>query len=221
MKVLANSSQKLIYRITCDVFAINKRFISIPDFIHIKSRRNNAFKSVSFLPRLNAFVISRSFSSKRDYYEVLGVNRNATKDEIKKKFRELAKKYHPDLNKDDKNAEKKFREVSEAYEVLEDDKKRQMYDNFGHSGVDGSADGGDPFSGFQGFGGFQGGGFGFSSTETIDPEDIMEMFFGQGVTMSRPAEVQLTLDFFEAVKGGDDITIETANDNRRLLLNTF
>ncbi|RYG58526.1 J domain-containing protein, partial [archaeon] len=69
--------------------------------------------------------------SKRDYYEILGVPKGASKDEIKKKFRELAKKYHPDLNKDDKGAEKKFQEVSEAYEVLEDDNKRKQYDAFG------------------------------------------------------------------------------------------
>ena len=138
---------------------------------------------------------------KRDYYDVLGVSKTASKDEIKKKFRELAKKYHPDLNKDDKSAESKFRDVSEAYEVLEDDKKRQMYDNFGHAGVDPNAQsdqGFNPFGG--GFGGFQNGSF--HSSGNIDPEDIMEMFFGGGVGINmRPVEVQLQLTFFEAVSG--------------------
>jgi molecular chaperone DnaJ len=147
---------------------------------------------------------------KRDYYDVLGVRKGSSKDEIKKKFRELAKKYHPDLNKDDKGAAKKFQEVSEAYEVLEDDNKRQMYDNFGHAAVDGSAGdpgaGGNPFEGFGGFGGFGGpfggGGFqgGFQGQQVdIDPEDIMEMFFGGGG--SRSVEVELSIGFFEAVNG--------------------
>ena len=78
-------------------------------------------------------------AEKRDYYEVLGVNKGASGDEIKKAFRKLSKKYHPDLNPDDKVAEEKFKEVNEAYQVLSDDEKRQRYDQFGHAGVDGNA----------------------------------------------------------------------------------
>lgn len=101
--------------------------------------------------------------AKRDYYEVLGVNKNASQDEIKKAYRTLSKKYHPDLNPDNKEeATAKFREVAEAYEVLSDEKKRQMYDNYGQAAFEnGSAEG---FSngGFEGFN-FGGSGFDFSS----------------------------------------------------------
>ncbi len=92
-------------------------------------------------------------AEKRDYYEVLGVNKGASGDEIKKAFRKLSKKYHPDLNPGDKKAEEAFKEVNEAYQVLSDDEKRQRYDQFGHAGVDGNA-------GFGG-GGFNGAGFDF------------------------------------------------------------
>ena len=158
------------------------------------------------------YVLNRSFSkaqSKRDYYEVLGVSKSATKDEIKKKFRELAKKFHPDLNKDDKSAESKFREVSEAYETLEDDKKRQMYDNFGHSGVDQNFSEHNHADGFNPFGGFhQGFQSNFHSAGPLDAEDVMEMFFG-GAMNSRPVEVQVKLSFFEAVQGcRKDISFE-------------
>ena len=112
-------------------------------------------------------------ADKRDYYEVLGVGKDASADEIKKAYRKLAKKYHPDLNPGDKakEAEEKFKEASEAYEVLSDDSKRQRYDQFGHAGVDPNfgAGGGAGGGGFGGFGGFEdifdlfGGGFGGSS----------------------------------------------------------
>ena len=79
---------------------------------------------------------------KRDYYEVLGVDRNADEATIKKAYRVLAKKYHPDANPGDKEAEKKFKEASEAYAVLSDAEKRKQYDQFGHAAFDGSAGGG-------------------------------------------------------------------------------
>ncbi|MBR5157133.1 MAG: molecular chaperone DnaJ [Clostridia bacterium] len=95
-------------------------------------------------------------AEKRDYYEVLGVNKGASDDEIKKSYRKMAKKYHPDLNPDNKEAEAKFKEVNEAFQVLSDKEKRARYDQFGHAGVDpnfGAGQGG----GFGGFGGFDGG----------------------------------------------------------------
>ncbi len=104
--------------------------------------------------------------AKRDYYEVLGVSRDASVDEIKKAYRKLARQYHPDANPDDPDAEEKFKEISEAYVVLCDPEKRANYDRFGHAGADGQG-----FGGFNGFGGF--GDFG-------GIEDILEMFFSGG-----------------------------------------
>ena len=86
-------------------------------------------------------------STKRDYYEVLGVDRNATQDEIKKTYRKLALKYHPDRNAGDKDAEEKFKEATEAYKVLKNPEQRQRYDRYGHAGM---RDTGHGF-GFQGF----------------------------------------------------------------------
>ncbi|GIR70702.1 MAG: hypothetical protein CM15mP74_19530 [Halieaceae bacterium] len=87
--------------------------------------------------------------SKRDYYEVLGVDRSASEQDIKKAYRRIAMKYHPDRNPDDADADSKFKEATEAYEVLSDGEKRGAYDQFGHAGVDSS----------MGGGGFQGGSF--------------------------------------------------------------
>jgi molecular chaperone DnaJ len=105
--------------------------------------------------------------SKRDYYEVLGVSKTASKEELKKAYRKQALKFHPDRNPDDKEAEQKFKEAAEAYEVLSNDDKRRRYDQFGHAGLGGAAGGGggfsmdieDIFSSFGdifGFGGFGG-----------------------------------------------------------------
>jgi len=137
--------------------------------------------------------------SKRDYYEVLGLDRDASKDEIRKAYRKLARKYHPDVNKEE-GAEEKFKEAKEAYEVLNDEQKRAQYDQFGHAGASGQ--------GFGGFGGAQdfSGGFG----------DIFDMFFGGGGRTRDPnapqqgADLQYTmvLEFEEAIFGKEaEITI--------------
>ena len=93
-------------------------------------------------------------STKRDYYDVLGVDKSADATAIKKAYRKLAMKYHPDKNPGDKEAEEKFKEINEAYEVLSDETKRRNYDQFGHEGVNGQRFGGAGGFGGQGFGGF-------------------------------------------------------------------
>ena len=95
--------------------------------------------------------------SKKDFYSILGVSRSATADELKKAYRKLAMQFHPDKNPGDKKAEDKFKEISEAYDVLSDPKKRDMYDQFGHAGSQGFGGSGGPFGGAGGFGGFGGG----------------------------------------------------------------
>lgn len=105
-------------------------------------------------------------STKRDYYEVLGVPKGAAAEDIKRAYRRLARQHHPDVNKDDHNAEEVFKEINEAYEVLSDPQKRQMYDAYGHQSMNGRYAG--PGFGFDGFGDL--GGFG----------DIFDLFFGRG-----------------------------------------
>ncbi len=139
-------------------------------------------------------------ADKRDYYEVLGVQKGASDDDIKKAFRKLARQYHPDLHPDDKEAEAKFKEINEAYEVLSDKDKRAKYDQFGHAAFDPSygAGGG---GGMGGFGGFS------------DMGDIFESFFGGmgfgGSRYSNPnaprrgsdIETSVSIDFMEACNG--------------------
>ena len=144
-------------------------------------------------------------AEKRDYYEVLGVAKTATDDEIKKAYRKLAKQYHPDLNPGDATAEAKFKEVGEAYEILSDKEKRARYDQFGHAGVDPSYGGGQGGYGryqqyehgdFGDFGDIFGdifGGFGFGgSTRTRNPN---------GPVRGNDVNVRIQLTFIEAVKG--------------------
>ncbi len=110
-------------------------------------------------------------AEKRDYYEVLGIGKNATDAEIKNAYRKLAKKYHPDLNPGDKAAEEKFKEVNEANDILSDPEKRQRYDQFGFAGVDPNYGAGQPGGGFGGFGGGFGG---------VDLGDLFGDIFGGG-----------------------------------------
>ena len=136
-------------------------------------------------------------AEKRDYYEVLGVNKSADEAEIKKAYRSLAKKYHPDMNPGDKEAEAKFKEVNEAYDVLSDPDKKSKYDQYGHAAFDPSSGMGGGFGGFGDFGGF-------------DINDIFSSFFGGGMggatrrngpIRGDNVTVRLTLTFEEAVFG--------------------
>ena len=134
-------------------------------------------------------------ADKRDYYEVLGVEKNATGEEIKKAYRKLAKQYHPDVNEDKDSASEKFKEASEAYSVLSDDQKRRQYDSFGHAAFDQTAGGRGGFGGFDDFMG----GFG----------DIFESFFGGGGRSARrngpvrgsDLRMELRITFEEAAFG--------------------
>lgn len=150
--------------------------------------------------------------AKRDYYEVLGVSKGASADEIKKAYRKLAKKYHPDVNKA-KDAEEKFKEINEAYEVLSDDQKKQIYDNYGFDGLEGNMgqggfsnfsggfdDLGDIFSQFMGgMGGF--GGFSRGSSRQSGPIKGENKY------------VQMSIEFLEAVKGATK-TIKVSVDRK-------
>ncbi len=151
--------------------------------------------------------------AKKDYYEVLGVSKNASDDEIKKAYRKLAVKYHPDKNPGNKEAEEKFKEISEAHEVLSDKQKRARYDQFGHAGVGGNGGmGGNPFQGggFQNFNfDFGGGGGGL--------DDILGSIFGFGGGPRHPTRgadyrTTVTLTFEEAVFGTTKVVSADGKD---------
>lgn len=156
--------------------------------------------------------------AKRDYYEVLGISKDADEKQIKSAFRRLAKEYHPDLNKSPDAAEK-FKEVQEAYEVLSDDNKRKTYDQYGHAAFDNN---GNTSGGFGGFGGFSSG-FGF---DDVDLSDILSGVFGNGFGFSssssknstrarkgRDTLYRLNVSFEEAVFGcKKDITVDVTDN---------
>ena len=149
-------------------------------------------------------------AEKRDYYEVLGVSKNASDDEIKKAYRKLAVKYHPDRNPGDKEAEAKFKEINEAHEVLSDKQKRARYDQFGHAGVGGAGfGGGNPFGGagnpFGGGFNYNGQTFNFEFGNGGVFDDILGNLFGFGGAR-RPRrgadyQVAVTITFEEAIFG--------------------
>lgn len=185
-------------------------------------------------------------ATKRDYYEILGVQKSATDKEIKSAYRKMALKWHPDKNPTNKQeAETKFKEINEAYQVLSDSQKRKTYDQFGHAAFDAASGmGGNPFSG-----GFrQGGPFTYTYTTSGgnpnmefdfgDPFEIFEQFFGGGFAgggfgaAARRPRYSLTIEFMEAVKGTTkEVTIEGkkrsikvpagANDGTRIRFDDF
>jgi molecular chaperone DnaJ len=141
---------------------------------------------------------------KKDYYEVLGVEKGASQEEIKKAYRRLVKKYHPDVNKED-GAEDKFKEVQESYEILSDESKRKAYDQYGHAGTAGFGGDGDPYEGFNGY----------SQGAPFDMGDIFNTFFGgsaggfgfggsqqQAQVRGSDIRYKIRLKFEETIEGG-------------------
>ena len=165
--------------------------------------------------------------SKRDFYEVLGVSRSATKDEVRKAYKKLARKFHPDVKPADPDSEKKFSEITEAYDVLSDEEKRKNYDQFGHAfrGAGGGPSGGNPFQGFGGGG---------SGGTSFDLEDLLGgMFGGGGARGGSPfgggrrgqpraqkgsdVKTEITVPFTVAVEGGDySLSVQQGSKNERL-----
>lgn len=169
-------------------------------------------------------------TTKKDYYAVLEISKQATESEIKKAYRKLAMKYHPDVNKTDINAETKFKEINEAYEILSDFEKRQQYDRFGHQGTNGQQQG---FGGFSGFSGFEGGfgdifeqmGFGNPFGNTTRPKkgrDILqrislslkEAFEGKKITINTRHGTK-EIDIPAGIRNGMDIRITGEGEEGR------
>ena len=166
--------------------------------------------------------------SKRDFYEVLGVSRSATKDEVRKAYKKLARKFHPDTKPVDPDSEKKFSEITEAYDVLSDEDKRKNYDQFGHAfhgtGGGGGRSGGNPFEGFGGGGG----------GASFDLDDLLGGMFGGGggkggspfesgrraqprAQKGSDVKAEITVPFTVAVEGGDySLTVQQGSKNERL-----
>ncbi|MCS7043194.1 MAG: molecular chaperone DnaJ [Bryobacteraceae bacterium] len=149
-------------------------------------------------------------TTSKDYYEILGVRRDASADEIRKAYRRLARKYHPDLNPGDKAAEERFKVVQEAYDVLSDPRKRQMYDTYGFYSESGFPGAGQPGAGPQGFGfgGFDFESFGRQGGFGSSFSDLFSQFFGSRREARRRApekgtdlEYSLSIDFWQAIKG--------------------
>lgn len=179
-------------------------------------------------------------ATKRDYYEILGLKKEATKADIKSAYRKAALKWHPDKNQNNKaEAETKFKEINEAYQVLSDEQKKKTYDQFGHDAFDPSSGmGGNPFAGGFKQGGpftytYSSGSNPFENADFGDPFDIFEQFFGGGFAraQARP-RYSLTIDFIEAVKGiTKEVEIEGkkhkikvppgANDGTRIRFSEF
>lgn len=168
--------------------------------------------------------------TKRDFYEVLGLKKGATAAEIKSAYRKMALKFHPDRNKE-KDAEEKFKEINEAYQVLSDDTKRQTYDQFGHAAFDPAAGGaaGNPFAGGARTGPFTwsysstnaGAGNPFEGMDFSDPFEIFESFFGGGGGFGgmggaqRRQRYSLQINFMDAVKGAEK-TVEIDGKERKI-----
>lgn len=174
-------------------------------------------------------------ATKTDYYDILGVTKNASADEIKKAYRKQALEWHPDRHKDEKEAaEKKFKEINEAYQVLSDPQKKSAYDQYGHAAfTPGGMSGGNPFAGgFQGgqsgpftytyYSGGDGQGNPFANMNFGDPFDIFESFFGGGNPFggARARQVprySMTIDFMDAIKGiSKEVTVEGKKRNIKI-----
>lgn len=170
--------------------------------------------------QLTEYFESNSMSTKRDFYEILGITKSASDAEIKSAYRKMALQWHPDKHaQNKKEAEEKFKEINEAYQVLSDQKKKQAYDQFGHAAFEGAAGmGANPFAG-----GYKSGPFTWSYSSSTggnpfggfaddagfsDPFDIFDQFFGGGFARTaRKPRYSLTIEFLDAIKGAEKTVV--------------